>query len=196
MSSLLQQLNSELSSVVEGVGKSLVQVRNGRGAGAGTIWHSDGLIITNAHVAQSESLQVILQDGKTLPARILAYDQELDLTALSVEAEDLPAISLGESSALHPGQFVVAMGNPWGITGAVTSGVVIGVGAELPDMQPSGREWVAVSLHLRPGYSGGPLLDAEGRLVGINTMMTGPDIGMAVPVHVVKKFLQEKLGSA
>ena len=55
---------------------------------------------------------------------------------------------------------------------------------------------LAVSLHLRPGYSGGPLLDAEGRLVGINTMMTGPDIGMAVPVHVVKRFLREKLGSA
>jgi S1-C subfamily serine protease len=79
------------------------------------------------------------------------------------------------------------------VTGAATGGVVIGVGAEWPEMPRSGREWVVVSLHLRPGHSGGPLVDTQGHLVGINTLMTGPDVGVAVPVHVVKAFLRQTL---
>jgi len=71
---------------------------------------------------------------------------------------------------------------------------VIGCGSELPEMPHAGREWVAVSAHLRPGHSGGPLLDARGRLVGINTMMAGPEVGLAVPVHVLKAFLRQAAG--
>jgi S1-C subfamily serine protease len=79
------------------------------------------------------------------------------------------------------------------VHGAATSGVVIGTGSdELPEMI-TGREWVMVSLHLRPGHSGGPLVDAHARLVGINTIMTGPDVGGAVPVDVVKRFLKNAL---
>ncbi len=77
--------------------------------------------------------------------------------------------------------------------GAVTSGV----GDQLPEMgqmQP-GREWIALSLHMRPGHSGGPVVDSEGKLVGINTMITGPDVGFAIPVHIVKAFLKEAIGS-
>ena len=87
------------------------------------------------------------------------------------------------------------MGHPWGVAGAATGGVVIGVGTDLPEMPLTDREWIAVSLRLRPGHSGGPLVDAEGRLVGINTMMVGPEVGMAVPVHVIKDFLKLELGS-
>ena len=196
MSTLLQQLNAEMAEVVERAERSLVQVRNeGRGAGAGTIWHPDGLIITNAHVVGRFPLRVTLPDGRTLPARLLAQDPARDLAALAVDASGLPTIALGESRKLQPGQWVMAMGHPWGVVGAVTSGVVIGLGWDLPEMPRSGRELIAVSLHLRPGFSGGPLLDVQGRLVGINTMMTGPETGMAVPVHVVKAFLRETLGS-
>jgi serine protease Do len=195
MSNLLQQLNEEMSAVVDKVRPSLVQIRNGRGgAGAGTIWHADGLIITNAHVIQHHPTpNVILPGGETLPARLLAQDTGRDLAALVVDATGLPTIELGQSHQLHPGQWVLAVGHPWGVLGAVSAGVVIAMGP--PPEIPHRGEFVQVGLHLRPGHSGGPLVDGEGRLVGINTMISGPDVGLAVPVHVVKAFLQERLGS-
>lgn len=194
MTEFLQQLSAEMSGIVADVRRSLVQITNGRhGAGAGTIWHSDGLILTNAHVVKSRSLRVVLANERTLPARLLAHDRNRDLAALGVEAADLPTIELGNSKCLQPGQWVLALGHPWGVAGAVTAGIVTGVGAHLPEMPLSEREWIAVSLHLRPGHSGGPLVDAKGRLVGINTIMAGPDVGLAVPVHAVKAFLRQAL---
>lgn len=196
MSDLLAQLNADMAAVIEGVRRSLVEIRNGRrGVGAGTIWHPDGLILTNAHVVGRRSLQVTLPDGHKLPARILAHDASRDIAALSVEATDLPTIELGDSRKLKPGQWVLALGHPWGVAGAVTAGVVTGVGKRLPEMPLADREWIAVSLHLRPGHSGGPLVDNHGRLVGMNTIMAGPDVGLAVPVHVVKRFLRQAVGS-
>ena len=103
-----------------------------------------------------------------------------------VDVTGLPTIEIGNSRALQPGQWVLAMGHPWGVKGAATAGVVIGVGSEWPEMPQSPKEWIAVSLRLRPGHSGGPLIDVNHRLVGINTLMTGPQVGMAVPVHVAK----------
>jgi serine protease Do len=194
LSELLQRWNADMGGVVENARRSLVQVRNGRaGAGAGTIWHPGGLILTNAHVVKRPNLRITLPGGGTAPARILARSAELDLAALGVEADGLPTIELGESRCLEPGQWVLAIGHPWGVTGAVTAGVIAGVGEQLPEMPLSRREWIAVSLHLRPGYSGGPLVDARGHLVGINTIMAGPDVGLAVPVHVVKRFLRRAL---
>ncbi len=190
MINLAQELDGEMASVVEKVRGSLVEIRNGhRGAGAGTIWHPAGLILTNAHVVGRHVPRVTLPDGRELPGRILARDDQLDVAALAVDASGLPAIELGDSRRLRPGQMVLAIGHPWGVEGAVTSGVVIDVGVPL-EMAALGRELVQVDLHLRPGYSGGPLVDAAGRLVGINTMMSGPDVGLAVPVHVVKEFLK------
>ncbi len=193
MSNLLMQLNAELADVVAKVQRSLVQVHNGqRGSGAGSIWHRDGLIVTNAHVAARRALlEVTLPDGRTLPARLIAYDEERDLAALTVDAHGLPTVEPGNAKRLQPGEWVMALGHPWGVPGAVTGGVVIGVGADLPEMPPMRHDWIAVNLHMRPGHSGGPLVDVNGRLVGVNTMITGPDVGFAVPVHVVKAFLKQ-----
>ena len=193
MTTVLQQLNTEMASVVENVGRGLVQIRSsGGGSGAGTIWHPDGLILTNAHGVRRGPLQITLPDGHTLPARLLAHDRDRDLAALAVDASGLPAMDLGESKLLRPGQLVLALGHPWGIVGALTAGVVIGMGSE--GQVPPG-DWIIANLHLRPGYSGGPLIDIHGHLVGINAMMTGPDVGIAVPVHVAKAFLRQTLGS-
>lgn len=184
-----------MGDVVDNARRSLVHVLSGgRGSGAGTIWHPDGLIITNAHVIRDQAPRVSLPNGETLPAKILAHDSKLDVAALSVDATDLPTVELGDSRTLQPGQWVTALGHPWGVSGAATGGVVIGSGAGLPDMPEPDREWIAVSLHLRPGHSGGPLVDAQGRLIGINTMMVGLEVGLAVPVHVVKDFLRRELG--
>jgi serine protease Do len=192
---LLNSLNNNLADTIDRIHQSLVQITNGRGGGAGTIWHSDGLIVTNAHVVHGRNhLNVTLPDGRTLPAQIIAFDRERDLAALSIDAVGLPTIELGDSRLLKPGQWVMAVGHPWGVLGAITSGVVIGAGADLPEVR-TGREWIALDLHMRPGHSGGPLVDSAGRLVGINTMITGPDVGFAIPVQVVKTFLKQALGT-
>jgi serine protease Do len=196
MSMVTQQLNADLAALVEKAERSLVQVRDGgRGIGAGTIWHPEGLIVTNAHVVSGSHLRVVLPNGTTVAAQVLAYDPDLDLAALVVDAADLPAIEVGNSRDLKPGQLVLAIGHPWGVLGAVATGVIVGVGSDLPEMPRSQQEWVVASLRLRPGHSGGPLLDVHGRLVGVNTMIAGPNIGMAVPVHVIKAFLRGTVGT-
>jgi serine protease Do len=195
VASLLMQLNTEMSAAIERVQRSLVEIKNGHGGvGAGTIWHPEGLIVTNAHVVGRRRLDVTLADGRTMPARLLAHDAGLDLAALKVDASDLPTIELGRSTRLQPGQWVMALGHPWGVSGAVTAGVIIGLGPH-PEGIMSRRHLIQINLPLRPGHSGGPLVDARARLVGINTMMNGPEVGLAVPVHEAKRFLQRALGS-
>jgi serine protease Do len=195
MASVLQQINQELSQVVQRARQALVHVHNGqRGSGAGTIWHSDGLIITNAHVVGSGyPLSVTLQDGTELPARLLAQDREADLAALVVDTNGLPTMELGRSKDLTPGTWVMALGHPWGVANAVSGGIVIGSGATLPELPPFKNDWIVVSLQMRPGHSGGSLIDYQGRLLGVNTMITGPEVGLAIPVHVVKRFLKQEI---
>jgi serine protease Do len=183
MTTTLQRINEALSGVVGKAQQALVHVHNGqRGSGAGTIWHSDGLIITNAHVVGSGyPLSVTLQDGSELPARVLAYDRDFDLAALSVDAHDLPTMEIGNSVQLPSGAWVMALGHPWGVPNAVSGGIVIGTGSSLPELPPFKNDWIAVSLQMRPGHSGGSLIDVQGRLLG------------AVPVHVVKRFLKKEI---
>lgn len=198
MSSLLRDLNDALADVVSGTMTSLVQVHSGwAGAGAGVVLHPQGLVLTSAHVIRSGNLRVGLRDGRRLPAKVLASSPERDLALLDVEADDMPAIELGSSQTLAPGAWVMALGHPWGVPGGTTAGVVIGVGDHLPEAphRRNGRSWIAVSAHLRPGHSGGPLVDHHGRLVGINTMMAGPDVGLAVPVEDAKRYMQEVLST-
>ena len=188
------EINSETAGVIDTALAGLVQVRNGRrGAGAGTIWHPDGLIVTNAHVAGSGPLSVELADGQVFAAEILTADRELDLAALRIQGKDLPTIQLADSQMVRPGQWVMALGHPWGVTGAATGGVIIGMGRQWPEMPVTKQDWIVVSLHLRPGHSGGPLVDVRGRLLGINTMINGPDVGFAIPAHVVVAFLKRRL---
>lgn len=112
-SGLLEQLNGEMASVVDEVLRALVQVHSeGGGNGAGTLWHSEGLMITNAHVVGRQRLWVTLSGGQRLPAKLLAWDVGLDLAALSVEGTALPVLRLGDSRALRSGEWVLAMGHP------------------------------------------------------------------------------------
>ena len=187
----MRQINDDAASLIERVRPTLVQVTSGRrGAGAGIVWSSDGLIITNAHVIRRSKPQVVFGDGKTLPAEVLGIDRENDLAAIKVEAKDLPAAEAGNSREMGTGQMVIALGHPWGIIGAVTSGMVVGSGQNLAGMPGGDRELIAISLHLRPGFSGGPLIDDQGRVVGVNVMMAGPEVGLAIPSHVVEEFLK------
>ena len=141
MSKMLEELNNELGGVVENVRRGLVQVHNGRdGSGAGTIWHPDGLVLTNAHVIRKGPLWVTLPDGSNMPAQLLAQDRDHDLAALAVDSAGLPAISLGESRSLRAGQWVLALGHSWGVVSTVTAGVIIGVGSVWQDAPRSEKE--------------------------------------------------------
>ena len=205
MSTLTQSFNVQMSTIIQKVRQSLVQLTNGRhGVGAGTIWHPEGLILTNAHVvdgrraargyaAMAAALQVTLWDGRSFPSQLLACDEKLDLAALAIKATDLPTIELGNSKELQAGSWVIAIGHPWGITGAASAGAVIDVGVP-PELPRYPGELIQVGLQLRPGHSGGPLVDSNGRLVGINTMIAGPQVGLAIPINVVKQFLKDNLG--
>ena len=204
MTTQLSQLNSDLGKLASQVRRSLVQVAAGRrGAGSGVILDPDGLVVTNAHVVSGGGgrqpgmrLRITLPTGAVVAATTLAKDDELDVAVLKLEGDlpELHPIELGNSKALRPGQWVMAMGYPWGVAGAVAGGIVIGAGPDLPEAPGIGRDWIAVDLSLRPGHSGGPLVDHQGRLIGMSTMMAGLDVGMAVPAHVIKEFMKEIIG--
>src|SRR5574341_262195 len=190
---LIHQLNDEMADVVEAVRRSIVVISNrGQGHGTGIIVEPDGLILTNAHVVRDNSVQVFLPGREqALPGRIVAYDAQRDLAALRIKANDLPAMALGDSQILLPGQWVFAVGHPWGVAGAVTSGIAITSGNGPSGNPAVSGGWLAANLHLRPGKSGGPLVDIHGRLLGINTVMAGPEVGLAISVQEVKSFLKE-----
>ena len=172
--------------VAERLRRSTVHVSSGgRGHGSGIIIKSDGTIVTNEHVARFGRLGVTLWDGRSFPAEIAARDPRRDLAILRVAASDLPAASLGDSNRLRPGELVIAIGNPLGFMGALTAGVVHAVGP-LPGLDP--RKWIQAGVRLAPGNSGGPLADASGNVIGVNTMVAGR-LGLAVPSNEVTRLL-------
>lgn len=168
--------------VAERLRRSTVQVATrGQGLGSGVIWSAAGLIVTNAHVACGPEAKVSLWDGATHRAQVVSRDARRDLAALRIDAGELPAATPGDSSALRAGELVIAIGNPLGFIGALTTGVVHSL--------PNRGQWVAADVRLAPGNSGGPLADARGRVVGINTMIAG-GLALAVPSNAVAAFLQ------
>jgi len=191
MVNIAQTMSQEIAEVVAQVRPSIVQISGKRGSvGAGTVWHADGLIITNAHVVHDKQPRVVLADGRAFEGRILALDRENDIAALSIDAHDLPTVRIGDSQQVRAGHWVIGLGHPYGVQDTATAGVVIGQGVDLPEVS-TGREWIALSLRLRPGHSGGPLVNVAGEMIGINTMISGPEVGFTVPTHTVKAFLKQ-----
>jgi len=177
----------ELAAVAARLRRSTVQVRGrGPGGGSGVIWRPDGLIITNAHVARGPRATVELWDGRVLAATVTARDPQRDLAALAVDASDLPAAPVADSGALRVGELVLAVGNPFGVVGALTIGIVHAIG---PAGEGGRQRWVQADVRLAPGNSGGPLADARGRVIGINSMIAG-GLALAVPSNAVERFLR------
>lgn len=167
-----------------------------QGAGSGVVIDYTGLIITNAHVVSGRSgrgkgpnLRVTLSNGETCSVQLLGKDSDHDVAALKIEADGLIPIELSDSQTLRPGQWVLAIGHPLGVNGAAAVRIVIGSGGDVPERSGFREDWIAVGLSLRPGHSGASMVDAAGRIVGLNTIMAGLDVGMTVPVQTVKEFL-------
>jgi serine protease Do len=148
-------------------------------SGCGVIWDSSGLIITNAHVARTPELRVDLWDGRSFRGEVVARDPRRDLAAIRIPADGLPAVTPRDSASLRVGELAVALGNPLGFVGALTTGVV----------HARSPRWVCADVRLAPGNSGGPLADAHGRVIGINTMVAG-GLALAVPSNSVVQFLR------
>lgn len=153
------------------------------GVGSGVLWSHDGLIVTNAHVVRGR-VSVVRAGGRAVPALLLARDPEHDLAALAIDAHGLAAAEIGDSDGLRVGQLVVAAGNPLGLAGAVTAGLIHAIAPR----RPAGPRLIQADLRLAPGNSGGPLADAHGRVIGINAMIAG-GLALAVPSSLVARFL-------
>jgi serine protease Do len=156
----------------------------GRGSGSGVIWSSEGAIVTNAHVVHGSNVRVQLWDGREFSAEVSARDPRRDLAKLQINSNSLPAAFPADSSLLRPGELAIAIGNPLGFVGALTTGVIHAVG---PLRALGSQTWVQASVRLAPGNSGGPLADARGHVIGINTMVAGR-LALAIPSNAVRDF--------
>lgn len=188
----LDVFSAALIQLADTARSGIVQVRNGgRGAGTGIIWHTDGRIITNHHVVagNKSKVQVQLKDGRVLDASVIDSDETLDLALLQVTAENLVAMPVGDSSTLRVGALVFALGNPWGRRGVVTAGIVSGLGTARYRRSEQTKPYIKSDVRLAPGNSGGPLLDAEGTVVGVNAMIFGGDLSVAIPSNVVTEWI-------
>jgi len=169
------------------------------GTGSGFIYDAEGHIVTNYHVVENaESVSVALASGEVYEATIVGTDSSNDLAVLHIEAENLPApIPLGDSDQLRVGQFVVAIGNPFGQEGTLTVGVISALGRVIES--PDGRfigEAIQTDAAINPGNSGGPLLDLHGRVIGVNSQIISPSqasagIGFAISANTVRRVVPQ-----
>ena len=198
LSSLLPDAFSHaLMQVVKRVQPSIVQVaKEGRGAGTGIVWKADGregYIITNNHVVPDDAtkIQVHLSDGRSLDAKVIDRHKKLDVAMLFVEGDNLQAVEVADSASLRVGEWVFAVGNPWGQRGVVTAGIISGVSS--PKTTESEGElpirYIKSDVILAPGNSGGPLLNADGMVVGVNAMVFGGDLAVSIPSNVVSSWI-------
>ena len=179
--------------IAERLRRSTVQVASGRRSqGSGFVVKPDGVVVTNAHVAGDSGLTVQLWDGSSYSATLKARNRRHDLAVLSIPAIDLTAVTLANSDDLRVGELVIAVGNPLGFMGAVTTGIVHAIGRR-PGLGP--MKWVQADVQLAPGNSGGPLADARGNVVGVNTMVAA-GLGLAVPANTVARLLAGDLQEA
>jgi Do/DeqQ family serine protease len=166
-------------------------------AGSGVIFDAHiGYILTNAHVVENATeITVTLQDGRDLPAEVIGSDAASDVAVLKVRPDGLAQIVLGDSSKSEVGDFVVAIGNPFGLQHTVTSGIISGLSRS--GITPDGYEdFIQTDASINPGNSGGALVDTEGRLIGINTAIysrtgTNAGIGFAIPVNLAKHVMDQ-----
>jgi len=182
-----------LGEIADRLRRLTVLVRPGgsKGNGSGVLWSSDGLIVTNAHVAQGARAEISLWDGREFRAEVTARDARRDLAALRISAGELFAAEAGDSSRVRPGEIAIAVGNPLGFVGALTTGVVHAVG---PIRGLGWQSWVQSDVRLAPGNSGGPLADARGRIIGINAMVAGR-LALAIASNEVTRFLNGESGA-
>jgi S1-C subfamily serine protease len=162
------------------------------GAGSGVVFTNDGFLLTNAHVVgKAEAGQAAFADGTTVPFRVVGSDPLSDLAVVRADGVTPAPAQLGEASQLRVGQLVVAVGNPLGLAGTITAGVVSALGRSLPTRAGENMrivdDVIQTDAALNPGNSGGALVVASGEVVGINTAVAGVGVGLAIPINGITR---------
>lgn len=181
-------LSDDLAAIVAAVKPSVVLIGQNGGHGAGVVWRSEGIIVTNRHVLRDDRVDVVFDDGRRLTGIVAARHPNHDLAVVKVAADDLPAVRLGDSSTVRPGEIAIAVGHPHGMRSAATAGIVVAAGQAATIEGPRTGDWIQTDLTLRPGNSGGPLVDARGGVIGINTMVSGR-LALSIPSSAVEHFV-------
>jgi S1-C subfamily serine protease len=204
---LLDAYSAAVVNVVNKVGPAVVSINIGwrirnqgmeqGGAGSGVIIAPDGYILTNSHVVHNATrFEIVLNNNKSYEATLVGEDQATDLAVIRVYAQDLPFATMGNSDALLPGQLAIAIGNPFGFQSTVSTGVISAVGRYW--RSPDGKLMDNVIQHtapLNPGNSGGPLVDSQGRVIGINMaiIMLAQGMSFSIPVNTAKGVVSQIL---
>jgi S1-C subfamily serine protease len=174
-----------VQQILPSVASLRVRSRLGDGAGSASVLTSDGYLLTSAHVVEGvNTVSAAFSDGSEVTADVVGRDAFSDLAVLRARGEVPSPVSLGDAAKLQVGQLVVAVGNPLGLAGSVTAGIISALGRSLPTKQ--GRvvdEVIQTDAALNPGNSGGVLADSRGRMIGVNTAVAGIGVGLAVPIN-------------
>lgn len=188
---ILESLSEATAEIVSKTAPAVVTVNNGMGSGSGIVWSPDGYIVTASHVVGKRSIvRVSLGNGKSHEAKVVGRDPYTDIALLKIETKSLKPIELGDSQDLKTGQFILALANPFGRQVSATQGILTGVHGTI-------RTWGGITIEdtivtdarLNPGYSGGPLIDVCGKMVGLSTAFVW-NRGIAVPVNTVKRIVE------
>src|SRR5215216_3948168 len=167
--------------------------RRQRGTGSGVIISPDGYILTNNHVAgEAEQITVKLSDGRELKARRIGADPETDLAVVKIDAQNLPYAKLGNSDLVEQGEWVIALGSPFGLSQTMTAGIVSAIGRDLGAGAGQFTHFIQTDASINPGNSGGPLINMQGEVIGINTLIfsqngTSSGVGFAIPSNLANK---------
>ncbi|MFM7221075.1 MAG: HhoA/HhoB/HtrA family serine endopeptidase [Nodosilinea sp.] len=164
-----------------------------RGVGSGFITTADGRIITNAHVVEgADRVEVTLKDGRSFTGKVVGADPVTDVAVITIEARDLPTVSLSNSDQIQPGEWAIAIGNPLGLDSTVTAGIISATGRSsrevgVPDKRVS---FIQTDAAINPGNSGGPLLNLQGEVIGVNTAIIqgAQGLGFAIPINTVQNI--------
>jgi len=163
-----------------------------KGSGSGFIINKNGYILTNEHVIGSaDKIKVTLKDGRSFNAKVIGSDAMLDLAVIKIDAGSLPIVKLGNSEKLRPGQWVIAIGNPYQFSNTVTAGIISALGRDLEDIGK--HQLIQTDAAINPGNSGGPLINLAGEVIGVNVAIAAGahGIGFAIPINDVKDILND-----
>lgn len=163
-----------------------------KGAGSGFIIDQKGHILTNAHVVSgADEIKVTLKDGRKFDGKIIGQDSALDLAILKIEGTKLPSLKLGDSSKIRPGEWVIAIGNPYGFANTVTVGIISATGRSLGNLGK--KNLIQTDTPINPGNSGGPLLNLNGEVIGINVAIVSgaQSIGFSIPINSAKEVIDQ-----
>jgi serine protease Do len=174
-----------------------------RGTGSGFIFDAQGLVMTNAHVVdKADQVTVLLKDGRQFKGKVLGEDPLTDIAVIKIEASNLPTLRLGNSKALLPGEWAIAIGNPLGLDNTVTVGIISATGRSGSEIGISDRRvrFIQTDAAINPGNSGGPLLNSAGQVIGVNTAIIqgAQGLGFSIPIDSAQLIAQQlvKTGKA